>query len=197
SAVIADVGGLKQYITLTGTAGVGVRADDGKVLWRYEKVSNRTANVATPIIQGDRVFLSSDYGTGCALLRLRPSGDAEEVYFNRDMKNHYSSSVLVGEHLYGFSSRVFTCIKFDTGEVAWKHRSVGKGQVIYANGLLYLFSEDGVVGLVEPTPEKYKERSRFEIDRGEYQTWTLPVIAGGRLLLREQDTLYCFDIRSD
>ncbi len=196
SVMIVEAGGVKQYVTLTGSAGVGVRAADGKVLWRYEKVSNRTANVATPVVRDDKVFLSSDYGTGCALLQLQPSGAAEEIYFSRDMRNHYSTSVLVGDHLYGFSSRVFTAMKFDTGEVAWKDRSVGKGQVIYADGMLYLLSEDGVAGLVEPSPDAYNEISRFEIDPGEYPTWTLPVIADGRLLLREQDTIYCFDIRS-
>jgi len=195
SFVVAREGGVKQYITLTGTGGAGVRADDGKVLWRYPKAGNRTANVATPIVSGSHVFLSSDYGTGGALLRLVPGGGAEEVYFTREMRNHYSSCVLVGGYLYGFSSRIFTALNFMTGEAVWKDRSVGKGQVIYAEGLLYVQSEDGIVGLVEPSPEAYKEISRFEVGRGSEPIWTLPVIADGKLLLRDQDTLYCFDIR--
>ena len=120
----------------------------------------------------------------------------EEVYFNRDMRNHYSSSVLVDGYLYGYSSRILTCMKLETGEVMWQDRSVGKGQVIYADGLLYLQGEDGVIGLAEASPEGYKEISRFEIGRGNYPTWTLPVIAGGRLLIRDQEMLTAYDVRA-
>lgn len=199
SAVAAEVGGVRLYVVLTGEAAIGLRADDGKLLWRYAQVSNKTANIATPIVSGDLVFVSTDYGTGCALLRMKPANGGvsiEEVYFNRDMRNHYSSSVLVDGYLYGYSSRILTCMKLDTGEVMWQDRSVGKGQVIYADGLLYLQGEDGAVGLAEATPEAYKEISRFEIGRGNYPTWTLPVIAGGRLLIRDQGMLTAYDIRA-
>jgi len=197
SAIVTEAGGVRQYVLLTGEAAVGVRADNGKELWRYSQVSNRTANVATPVIHGDRVFVSSDYGTGGGLLELSAQGNgvaAEEIYFNRDMRNHYSTAVLIDGHLYGYSSRILTCMNFDTGEVVWQDRAVGKGQVIAADGLLYLFSEGGIVGLAEVTTEGYKERSRFSIPSGEYPTWTLPVVANGRLYLREQDTLYAYDI---
>jgi outer membrane protein assembly factor BamB len=198
SAMVAVTGGIRQYVLLTGEAGIGVRADNGELLWRYDKVSNRTANVATPIVRGNNVFLSSDYGTGCALLKLSPTGGgvrAEEVYFNRDMRNHYSSSVLVGDHLYGYSSSVLTCMRFDTGEVAWRDRSVGKGQVVYADGKLYLLSENGVAGLAEATSQSYREISRFSIGSRQYPTWTLPVIANGKLYLRDQGLVWCYNIR--
>ena len=200
SAVATQAGGVFHYIVLTGEAAVGLRADNGTLLWRYERVSNRTANVATPIVRGDYVFVSSDYGTGGALLELtgdRSDIEAREVYFNRDMRNHYSSSVLVGDYLYGYSSRILTCMNFNTGEVAWRDRSVGKGQIIYADGHLYLLSEDATVGLVEATSEGYKEKSRFEIGRGDYPTWALPAVANGKLFLRDQDTLYCYNVRAD
>jgi outer membrane protein assembly factor BamB len=123
---------------------------------------------------------------------------AQEVYFNRDMRNHYSSSVLIGDHLYGYSSSVLTAMNFQTGSVAWRDRSVGKGQVIYAEGRLYLFSEDGVAGLAEATPAAYREISRFEIARvSSYPTWALPAIANGKLYLRDQGTLYSYDIRKN
>ena len=198
SAVISNGGGVKQYVLLTGEAGIGVRASDGKLLWRYTQVSNPTANIATPIVRGDHVFLSSDYGTGCALLELSAAGggvEAREVYFNRDMRNHYSSCVLLGDHLYGYSSRILTCMEFLTGKVAWEDRSVGKGQIVHADGKLYLLSEDGVVGMADATPRAYRELSRFEIGRGNYPTWTLPAIADGKLYLRDQELLYCYDIR--
>lgn len=197
SAMLTEAGGVRQYVLLTGEAAVGVRADNGKELWRYSRVSNSTANIATPVVRGDQVFVSSDYGTGGGLLKLAANGEgvnADEVYFNRDMRNHYNTPVLIGDHMYGYSSRILTCMNFATGEVAWQDRSVGKGQVIAADGLLYLLSEDGVVGLAEVTPEGYRERSRFSIPSGEYPTWALPVVANGRLYLREQDTLYAYDI---
>ena len=120
----------------------------------------------------------------------------DEVYFSKEMRNHYSSSVLVGDYLYGFSSAILTAMKFQTGDVAWKDRSVGKGSVTYADGLLYCMGENGTIGLVEATPTAYKEISRFDIKKGEYPTWTPPVIANGRMYLREQDNLYAFDIKA-
>ena len=114
---------------------------------------------------------------------------------NKDMRNHYNTSLLVGDHLYGFSSAIFTAMRFDTGEVVRQDRAAGKGNVIYADGLLHLFSEDGKVALVEPSPEEYREISRFEISYGNWPTWTVPAIADGRLYLRDQDTLFSYDIR--
>jgi outer membrane protein assembly factor BamB len=184
-------------MTLTGEAAVAVSAKNGELLWRYDRVSNRTANIATPIFFDGKVFVSTDYGTGGALLKLTPEGGGvkmSEVYFTREMKNHYSSSVLVNGYLYGFNSTVLTAMKFDTGEVAWRDRSVGKGSVTYADGHLYTLGENGTMGLVEATPAGYKEKSRFEIARGEFPTWTPPVIANGKLFLREQDNLYCYRI---
>jgi outer membrane protein assembly factor BamB len=147
------------------------------------------------------VFLSSDYGTGCALLQISPNGTggvkAEEVYFSREMRNHYSTSVLVDGKLYGYSSRILTCMDFATGTVEWRDRSVDKGQVITAEGLLYLQGEDGVAGLAEATPAGYREISRFEFSKAELPTWALPVIADGRLYIRDQDRLNCYDIRAE
>ena len=198
SAMVAEAGGVRHYVLLTGEGAVGVRASDGALLWRYDGVSNSTANVATPIVHDNHVFVSSDYGTGGALLQLIPVGGGvrvEEVYFSREMRNHYSSSVLIDGYLYGYSSRVLTAMNFKTGEVAWKDRAVGKGHVITAEGKLYLWSEDGVAGLAEATPSGYREISRFSVPHGDLHTWTLPVIANGRLYLRDQDTLSCYDIR--
>ena len=199
SAVAVDIDGVRHYIVFTGEAAVGVLAENGELLWRYTPVSNSTANIATPVVKDNFVFLSSSYGTGCALLRLEKTGGSisvSEVYFNRDMRNHYSSSILIDGFLYGFSSRILTAMNFKTGEVAWRDRSVGKGQIIHADGRLYILGEDGVVGLVEPDPGEYREVSRFEIGRRDYPTWTLPVISGGRLYLRDQGRLYAFDIKA-
>jgi len=199
SAIAADVDGMRQILHFTARGAVGVSARDGKFLWRYDKVANKTADIATPIFQDNLAFFSSAYGTGCVLLRLRAdstSAEAAEVYFNRDMRNHHSSCVLVGDHLYGFSDAVLTCMEFKTGKVAWQDRSVGKGSLIYADGHLYCFSERGVVGLIEATPGGYREKGRFKIEPGQWPTWSHPVVAGGRLYLRDQDTIYCFDVQA-
>lgn len=199
SAILQQVGGIPQAVVFTGRRAVGIDTRDGKLLWSYDRVSNRTANIATPIARGNRVFLSSDYGTGAALLELTPAGGAiaaREVYFTREMRNHHASSVLVGDYLYGFSSAILTAMQFDTGNVAWRDRSVGKGSVIFADDRLYLFSENGVVGLAEASPAGYREHGRFQLRTGSLPTWSHPVVANGRLFLRDQDTLYAYDVRA-
>ena len=124
SAVLAQVDGKKQILHFNARAAVGLQAETGEPLWSYAPVSNRTANIATPIFHDGHAFFSSDYGTGAALLKLG-AGKAQEVYFTREMKNHYSSSVLVGDYLYGYSSSILVAMKFLTGEVAWRNRTVG------------------------------------------------------------------------
>lgn len=199
SAILHEVGGIPQAIVFTAQRALGVDTRDGRLLWSYDRVSNRTANIATPIARGNRVFVSSDYGTGAALLELSASGNAvnaKEVYFTREMRNHHASSVLIGDHLYGFSSAILTAMKFDTGEVAWRDRSVGKGSVIFADERLYLYSETGVVGLAEATPAGYREHGRFQIRTGSLPTWSHPVVANGKLYLRDQDNIYAYDVRA-
>ena len=197
SAVVQEGGGVRQAIFFTGQRALGVDVTNGRLLWSYEQVSNNTANIATPIVRGNRVFLSSDYGTGAALLELVPGNGsvrAREVYFTREMRNHHASSVLVGDYLYGFSSAILTAMHFDTGKVAWRDRSVGKGSLVFADDRLYLFSENGVVGLAEASPDAYREHGRFQLQTGRLPTWTHPVVANGKLFLRDQDTIYAYNV---
>ena len=179
------------------TRGLGLDLETGALLWDYPKAANNVANAATPVARGNRVFITSDYGNGGGLVEIKADGkSASEVYFTKEMRNHHSSSVLVGEHLYGFSGGILTAMKFDTGEVAWKDRSVGKGSLVYADGMLYLLSENGVVGLVEATPEGYREKGRFRIPQDSLPTWahpgrrrrpSLPARSGHDLRLRPAD----------
>jgi outer membrane protein assembly factor BamB len=195
SAIVANVGGVRQVIVLTAQSAMGVEESNGELLWRYARVSNNTANIATPIYHDGEAFLSSAYGTGCALLKLGPR-TMSEVYFSGEMKNHYSTSVLVGDYLYGYNDSILTAMNFATGKVAWKNRSVGKGSVIYADHRLYLLSEDGVVGLADPSPDGYREVSRFSIPKGGLPTWSPPVISDGKLYLRDQDHLVSYEIKA-
>jgi outer membrane protein assembly factor BamB len=195
SAIPVEVGGTTQVIFFTGSRVVGLDLSDGKLLWEYARPSNDVANVATPVARANRVFVSSDYGTGGGLVEIKADGKAQEVYFTKEMRNHHATSILIGDHLYGFSSSILTAMRFDTGEVAWRDRGVGKGSLTYADGYLYVFSENGVAGLVEANPTAYREKGRFRIQQGSLPTWTHPVVAGGRLYLRDQDTIYAFDVR--
>lgn len=196
SAIPVTIGNTTQVVFFTHTRALGLDVKDGKLLWEYPRAANNVANAATPIARGNRIFISSDYGNGAGLVEIGADGKAQEVYFTRDMRNHHSSSVLIGDYLYGFSGGILTAMKFDTAEVAWKDRSVGKGSLVYADGNLYVISENGVVGLVEATPTGYKEKGRFRIPQDSLPTWTHPVVAGGRLYLRDQDTIYAYDVKA-
>ena len=199
SPMLMRTGSLNQVIFFTENRTMAVDPRDGRLLWSYDKANNGTANIATPIVRGTRVFVSSDYGTGGALLEVRAAGNiatANEIYFTRDMRNHHASSVLVGDHLYGFSSSILTALKFDTGAPVWRDRSVGKGSLIYADNRLYLYSEDGVVGLAEASPVAYREHGRFTLQQqSNLPTWSHPIIAGGLLMIRDQDNVYAYDVR--
>jgi outer membrane protein assembly factor BamB len=201
SAVTQKVGNVNQAIFFTSSKVVGVDVSSGRELWNYGRVANGVANIATPVVRGNRVFMSSDYGTGSALLEMSPADSKaavamREIYFTRAMKNHHATSVLVGDHLYGFDSAILTALNFDTGQVAWQNRSVGKGSLVFADERLYLYSEGGVVGLAEASPAGYREHGRFQINTGRLPTWSHPVVADGKLYLRDQDTLYAYDVRA-
>lgn len=199
SPIVADILGVRTIMTLTGGAGVGVRASDGKLMWRDGAAANNTANITTPVYGDNKVFYSSSYGTGGALLALRAEGGelrAQQVYFTREMQNHHGGIVLVNGYLYGYNNSILTALEFGTGKMAWRHRAVGKGSVSYADGHLYILSEDNVVGLVEATPAGYREKGRFTIRDQGYPSWAHPVISGGRLYLRNQGMLAAYDIRA-
>lgn len=199
SAVLHELGGIREAIFFTHERVTGVDVNSGRRLWSYEAVANDVANIATPIVRDNHVFVSSDYGTGAALLELTAADGgirSKQVYFTRDMRNHHASSVLVGDHLFGFSGAILTAMNFDTGQVAWRDRSVGKGSLVFADERLYLYSEGGTVGLAEANPAAYREHGRFQIRAGNLPTWSHPAVSGGKLFLRDQDTIYAYDVRA-
>ena len=200
SPIVADVGGVRTIMTFTADAGVGVRASDGKLMWRNSEAANGTANIATPVYSDGRVFFTSGYGTGASLLGLKAAGGevrAQEIYFTRDMKNHHGGVVLVNGHIYGYNDSILTCLEFASGKMIWRDRSVGKGAVSYADGHLYILGENNVVGLVEATPAGYKEKGRFSITDQGWPSWSHPVVSGGRLYVRNQGTLTSYDVRAN
>jgi outer membrane protein assembly factor BamB len=199
SVIAADVQGVRTLMTFTANAAVGVRASDGKVMFRYPNVANGTANIATPVFSGNKVFFTSGYGTGAALLGLTAQAGevkAREIYFTRDMKNHHGGVVLVNGTIYGFNDAILTALDFETGKMLWRDRSVGKGSLTYADGHLYALSENNVVGLVEASPAGYREKGRFEIPDSGLNSWAHPVVSGGRLYIRNQGSLAAYDIKA-
>jgi hypothetical protein len=206
SIVISNGGGVKQYVQLMGRGLVGVSASDGKFLWGYNKVANDVANIPTPIVKGDFVFTSTGYQTGAALLKLAAAGGgvtASEVYFLAapTFQNHHGGMILVGDHVYaghGHNKGFPIAIELQTGKVVWggdiRNSGTGSAAVAYADGQLYFRYQNGEVILIEATPAGYKEKGAFTIPGVSAPSWPHPVITGGRLYLREQDTLLAYDV---
>jgi outer membrane protein assembly factor BamB len=199
SVIAADVQGVRTYMTFTAAAGVGVRASDGKLMFRYPSAANNIANITTPLFFNNKVFFTSAYDTGGGLVDLTAQNGevkAKEVYFTRNMKNHHGGVVLIDGYLYGFNDSILTCLEFGSGRLMWRDRSVGKGSVTFADGNLYIQSENNVVGLAAATPERYLERGRFSIPDKGLLSWAHPVISDARLYVRNQDSLMVYDIKA-
>lgn len=202
SPIIANVGGQKEYVTFMQRGLVAVSAADGKFLWRYDHPASGTANICTPIAKGDMVFGSAAYNIGSGVVKLTPGANgvtAEEAYFTRDLKSKHGGVVLVGDYLYGFDDPgTLTCVEFKTGKVMWKDRSIGgNASVFYADGMLYCRSQRGDVALVEANPQMYVAHGTFmQPDRRSQNAWAHPVVANGKMYLRDQDILFCYDVKA-
>ncbi|HEV3258513.1 MAG TPA: PQQ-binding-like beta-propeller repeat protein [Gemmataceae bacterium] len=201
SAIVAQVGGVKQYIQFLAGGVVGISAKDGKFLWSYNKTAGRGTVCSTPIFHDQCVFTASGYNVGGGLVKLTADGNdvaAEEVYFTKAMVNHHGGIVLVDGYLYGTNNATLLCLDFKTGKTKWQDRSVGKGSLTYADGRLYVRGERGGVALVEATPDGYKEKGRFNPpNRSSKPAWPHPVVAGGRMYLRDGDVLLCYDVKAN
>jgi outer membrane protein assembly factor BamB len=208
SAIAIDFKGERQYVQLTAKALIGVAASDGKFLWRYDRPANNfSINCSTPVYHDGHVFASSAYGAGGGLVKLTKdvAGEikAEEVWSSRDMENHHGGVIIHEGAIYGANGGnvggYLVCLDLQTGKVLWDERRgerrAPKGSVALADGRLYYRTEEGTMLLIEPSREQYVERGRFEQpDRREPPAWSHPVIANGKLYLRDQDLLLCYDI---
>jgi outer membrane protein assembly factor BamB len=211
SIIVAEVGGVRQYIQNAEKGVVGIAAADGRLLWQGAR-SNDDLVIRTPIFHADAVFApeglaGSSSGAGSCLVQLTPEGKtikAVKVYANKNMKNEMGGVVLVGEQLYGYSDgKGWICQEFkkNKGEILWSSKRLGKGSVTCADGCLYCFTEDdGTAALVEVNPKRWKENGRFKLPQESNQRasagkiWTHPVVANGRLYLRDQELLFCYDV---
>lgn len=197
SAITANIGGTEQVVQFGRESVFGVSLADGRLLWRYTAPASPNANCCTPIIDGDHVFAATSYGVGGGLAKIVTSGQqqkAEEVYFEKRMGCHHGGMVKIGDHVFTNADGPLVCMEFKTGKIEWKNRSIGKGALCAADGMLYLVSEGGEVALVEASPEAYHEHGRFKADLKK-SILSHPAVAGGRLYIRAQDTLVAYDLR--
>lgn len=206
SIVVSEIGTTRVYVQTTASGALGVRADDGKLMWSYE-IDKTTAVIPTPIVRDDLVFFTAGYGRGGALLRqIANEGNVtiEEVYpLKSSLENKHGGLVLVGDYLYGDSgdNGIPFCAELLTGANRWKQRSKkGKGSasITAADGHLYiLFSGNATMALAKANPRRYDEISTFRIDEGsDRPAWAHPVVTDGHLFLRKDDDIYCFDLRA-
>ncbi|MCJ7556214.1 MAG: PQQ-like beta-propeller repeat protein, partial [Gammaproteobacteria bacterium] len=210
SPIAIDFDGQRQYVQLISNALAGFAASDGKFLWRYDKPANRMGiNCSTAIYHDGHVFAASAYGAGGGLVKLSKDADgaikAEEVYATTDMENHHGGMILLDGYLYGAnggnSGGALACLDFKTGKVMWDQRENAgrraKGSVALADDRLYYRMENGTMLLIEPNSKQYIEHGRFDQpDRSEQPAWPHPVIANGKLYVRDQDVLLCYDVKA-
>jgi outer membrane protein assembly factor BamB len=203
SIVTTKIGDTKVYVNSTGSGGMGVRASDGKLLWTFD-IDRTTAVIPTLLVRDDLVYFVAGYNRGAALLKQVPEGDEIKIEVVYDLKpplaNKHGGVVLVGDHVYGDSDDrgIPQCIDLMTGEVKWKERGSGRGSAVVtaADGFLYVRFQNGVLALAEATPDGYEEVGHFQIPESKDRpSWSHPVVLGGKLYIREQDNLYCYDVR--
>ena len=198
SPIVIDSNGVRQAIFLTGKSLVSVSPADGTIYWKHVPwPTGNDINAAVPILlPGDRIFVSAAYDKGSVLLQMKSDGDemsVEEVWRSHDvMENWMSSSVLLGEYLYGFDEGILKCIEASTGEQKWAHRGFDRGTLLLADGHLIILGEGGNLGIAEANPSEYKGVAETQLLEG--RCFTPPTFLGGKLYLRNQKELVCVDL---
>jgi outer membrane protein assembly factor BamB len=210
SVVLDQTGGIRQYVQQTMKGVAGVSAKDGSLLWYFANPAFRVAIIPTPIIHDNFVYVTDGYNIGCSLLELTPEGGkfkVQQVYDDdarKVVENKHEAVVRVGDHVYGWTDKgaKWVCQEFKTGNEVWSSKSLGRGSITCADGSLYCYSEDkGTCVLVPASPVGWSEKGRFTIPR--YTTrrefknniWAHPVVANGRLYLRDQELIFCYDLK--
>lgn len=205
SPIVIEHHGKRQYVKLTEKKVFGVAADSGELLWQAD-FAGRTAVIPTPIYADGQVYVSAGYGVGCLAVKIASdSKSAEVVYENKVMKNHHGGVIKVGDYLYGYSDGPgWICQDWKTGEEVWADKSLGKGAVHYADGMLYCLDEGrGTVVLAEASPKGWQEHGRFTLEpqttkrSPQGRIWTHPVVVNGKLYLRDQELLFCYDVKGN
>lgn len=198
SPIVTTIAGKRQIVQFARESMFGVSLDDGKLLWQYDGANNGTANCCTPVVHADHVFAASAYGTGGGLAKITNDRDkqkADEVYFEKKMAIHHGGIVRIGDYMYSNGGGSLMCVNFLTGDIAWQDRSVGKGSLTVADGMLYVLGEKQKLALVEATPDEYRECGLIELESYGRPSWAHPVVAGGMMYIRDQHTLTAYKVR--
>ena len=199
SPIPATFGGERQILFLTGSRLIAIVPETGAERWSYPWAVQQQANIATPIVVEDYVFLSSYYGKGCAVIKIDKTGDAwiaSLVYAKNRMQNHTASSVRHKDHIYGFDDKILKCLDFRTGEIMWSQRGFDKGSLLAVNDHLIIYGANGILALAEANPTSYVEKASFEFSKQGRSCWSVPVLANGRLYVRDWQRLVCFDVKT-
>jgi len=202
SVIATTVSGVKQYVQFLQKGLVGIDANNGKFLWRYDKTAQGSpANIPTPVSRDGYIYSATGRG-GAGLIKvnvMQDSAEVEQVYASPKLPTAIGGAVLLGDYLFGTTGQALVCAEFKTGEVKWTERGVGAGSLCYADGRLYLHGENGELALVEATPEGYREKGRFtppgQPERGQSKAWAYPVVANGRFYVRDAGVLWCYDVK--
>jgi hypothetical protein len=211
SSIVIGSKPIKQYITVAPTGAVGIRASDGKLLWKSAAGKNGTAVIPTPVVSDRFVFATSGYGSGCGAVELEADGSdgvkAKDLYLSKTMINHHGGVIRVGEFIYGYSDKGgWMCLDYlklekDNDDPVWKSNKLEKGSLTFADGHFYCYGQKGVCALIEANPKEWKESGRFEIPkktqfpRKSGNIWTHPVVANGKLFLRDHELIFCYDLK--
>jgi outer membrane protein assembly factor BamB len=191
--VVAEIQGVKQYVVFTGVSLIGLDAGSGQLLWRHPWETSYQVNAATPLVEGDRVFITSNYRRGCAMLQITPAGP-QVLWENTELQAHFNSPVGFGGHIYGTTDPGdLVCLDPNTGAALWRQPGFEKGGLCLVDGvLIVLDGRGGDCVMVSATPDGYRELGRFRPLGG--QSWVAPIVADGKLIVRNNQTLACFDL---
>ena len=207
TVLISEINGKRQYVKFFEKSVVSVDAENGSVLWQADFPGGRTAVIPTPIIEGNQVYVTAGYGAGCRAFEISSDFGVKELWENKEMSNHHGGVVKFGDHIYGFDNgKGLVCQDWKDGSNVWMKKerpSVMKGAIHIADGMIYAVNEeDGTVLLIEATPRGYDEKSRFVLSpqsenrNPKGRVWTHPVVIGGKLYLRDQELVHCYDVKS-
>ena len=199
SPIVFNIDGVKQYVLFLGKGVVGLKADTGELLWRYSKTSDAQANIATPIVKDNYVYSAASRVGGGLVQVSGTKSEPKEVYFAKSLPAGMGGSVLLGGNLFGSIGPTMACVDYLTGAIKWQDRGIGSASVCFADGRLYLHGESNELAMIEATPVGYKQLGTCtppsSSDRGKSKAWTHPVISNGRLYIRDQGDIWCYDIR--
>ena len=199
SPMLAQLAGKRQVVVVTSNRVVGLEIADGSLLWEHPWNTSMGINCSQPIAVSDnRLFISSGYGKGAAVVEISKSGDgfaARTIWENTAMKNKFNSSIFHEGYIYGLDEGILTCVDVATGERKWKGGRYGYGQMLLASGHLIVLSDTGELALVKATPDRHTEVAKFAALEG--KTWNYPALAGGRLLVRNANQMACYNLSGD